>query len=266
MFNNLIESSSHVREYKRRGSFVLFTAGIYGVLFVASGVAAIYAYDAKLEKQNLEMVTLISPQEIVPEEAPAVAQPHERPRVTKEEDLGIPERQFAMADVNTPEVVPEKVSAAPNKNLPRPSGPYQISEHDTNIEIGGRGSEPSSGNGRRVAQPSQVIEVPNIEPAPELPKQPKVISKGVISGFATSLPKPIYPEIAKRMRVSGKVSVQVLVDVDGRVLSATVVSGPPFLRAEAQKAALQARFSPTKLGDQAVKVSGVIVYNFELSQ
>ncbi|MEN3327597.1 MAG: hypothetical protein V7638_2404, partial [Acidobacteriota bacterium] len=25
MFNNLIESSSHAREYKRRGSFLLFT-------------------------------------------------------------------------------------------------------------------------------------------------------------------------------------------------------------------------------------------------
>ena len=265
MFNNLIESSSHVREYKRRGSFVLFTAVIYGVLFVTSGVVAIYAYDAKLEKQNLEMVTLISPQEIAPEQPPDVVQPLERPRGTTEKDLGIPERELAMADVNTPEVAPEAVSATPNKNLPRPSGPYLITGQDKNVEIGGgEGSESSSRNGRQVAQRSQVVEVPDIQPPPELPKQPKVISKGVISGFATSLPKPLYPEIAKRMRVSGKVSVQVLVDVDGRVVSATVVSGPPFLRAEAQKAALQARFSPTKIGDQPVKVSGVIVYNFEL--
>ena len=73
MFNYLIESSSHVREYKRRGSFLLFTAAVYGVLFVVTGVVAIYAYDARLEQQNLEMVTLISPQEIVPEQPAAVA-------------------------------------------------------------------------------------------------------------------------------------------------------------------------------------------------
>ena len=54
MFNNLIESSSHFREYKRRGSFLLFTTLIYAVLLLVSGVVAIYAYDARLEKQNLE--------------------------------------------------------------------------------------------------------------------------------------------------------------------------------------------------------------------
>jgi protein TonB len=60
------------------------------------------------------------------------------------------------------------------------------------------------------------------------------------------------------------VSVQVLVDLDGRVISAKALSGSPFLIVEAQKAALQARFSPTLLSDQPVKVSGVITYNFVL--
>jgi hypothetical protein len=49
------------------------------------------------------------------------------------------------------------------------------------------------------------------------------------------------------------------------VLSAKAVSGSPFLLIEAQKAAMQARFSPTRLGDQPVKVSGVITYNFVLA-
>ena len=33
MFNNLIESSSHISELKRRGSFFLFTVVTYAVLF-----------------------------------------------------------------------------------------------------------------------------------------------------------------------------------------------------------------------------------------
>ncbi|HEX6284429.1 MAG TPA: energy transducer TonB [Pyrinomonadaceae bacterium] len=91
------------------------------------------------------------------------------------------------------------------------------------------------------------------------------MNRGLISGEAISLPKPAYPEIAKRMRIEGAVRVQVLVDLDGRVVSATVLNGSPYLRAEAQKAALQARFSPTLLNDQPVKVSGVIIYNFQLN-
>jgi len=62
------------------------------------------------------------------------------------------------------------------------------------------------------------------------------------------------------------VSVQVLVDENGTVVSAKAVSGNAFLVNEAQKAAFQARFAPTRLGDQAVKVSGVITYNFVLQQ
>ena len=61
MFNNLIESSSHRSEFKRRGSFFLFTTATYALLFVIAGVVSIYAYDARLEDQNTEIVTLLSP-------------------------------------------------------------------------------------------------------------------------------------------------------------------------------------------------------------
>jgi hypothetical protein len=43
MFTNLIESSSHAKEFKRRGSFLLFTTGTYVMLFVVTGVVSIYA-------------------------------------------------------------------------------------------------------------------------------------------------------------------------------------------------------------------------------
>ena len=64
MFNNLIESTSHAREYKRRGSFVLFTTGVYAVLLLLGGVASIYAYDAHLEAQTtqLELINFVLPE------------------------------------------------------------------------------------------------------------------------------------------------------------------------------------------------------------
>jgi protein TonB len=87
----------------------------------------------------------------------------------------------------------------------------------------------------------------------------------VITGLAIYLPRPVYTELAKRARVQGSVSVQVLIDETGRVVSAKALSGSPFLTVEAQKAAMQARFAPTLLSNQPVKVSGVITYNFLLS-
>ena len=71
--------------------------------------------------------------------------------------------------------------------------------------------------------------------------------------------------MAKQIHLQGQVNVQVVVDEFGRVVSAKAVSGHPLLIIEAQRAALQAKFSPTKIGDQAVKVSGVITYNFVLN-
>ncbi|HEV8591061.1 MAG TPA: energy transducer TonB [Pyrinomonadaceae bacterium] len=91
---------------------------------------------------------------------------------------------------------------------------------------------------------------------------PKTISGGVLNGKATNLVKPQYPAAARAVRASGAVSVQVLIDVEGKVWSATAVSGHPLLRAASVFAACQAEFSPTLLMGQPVKINGVITYNF----
>jgi protein TonB len=58
------------------------------------------------------------------------------------------------------------------------------------------------------------------------------------------------------------VVVQVIVDENGNVISAHAVSGHPLLQAASVAAARSAKFAPTKLSGQPVKVSGVITYNF----
>lgn len=90
----------------------------------------------------------------------------------------------------------------------------------------------------------------------------RVYSGGVMSSKATSLPKPPYPPAARQAGASGAVNVQIVVDRDGRVISATATSGHALLRQAAVQAARQARFQPTMISGQPVKVSGVIVYNF----
>ena len=91
----------------------------------------------------------------------------------------------------------------------------------------------------------------------------KIINKGsLISSQAISLPKPPYPAIARAVHASGTVTVQILLDETGKVISARAISGHPLLQDAAVKAAYQARFSPTILTGQPVKVSGIITYNF----
>ena len=68
--------------------------------------------------------------------------------------------------------------------------------------------------------------------------------------------------IAKAAKASGTVVVQVLVDENGNVVDAHAVSGHPLLQAASVSAARSAKFSPTKLSGEPVKVIGVITYKF----
>jgi protein TonB len=267
MFTNLVESSSHAKEFKRRGSFFLFTTATYVVLFVVTGVISISAYDARLEEQNLELVTLLPPYELVPDQPAPAAQP-DQPRRTNDNnnESNITERADPMLSVNRPESVPEGVSTAPNKNPPIPDhGPWAWTGR--NREAGGTPAGPGSpfGTGQALP-PRQQVEIEEPPPAPEPPRPPKIQSLGVITGKASSLPQPAYPPIARQLGIQGRVSVQVLIDEQGRVISATAMDGHPMLAGAAQRAALQARFSPTTLSRVPVKVSGVITYDFKINR
>jgi TonB family protein len=94
------------------------------------------------------------------------------------------------------------------------------------------------------------------------PVQGDLVGKGVLNGKALELPPPAYPQIAKMARASGTVVVQVVIDEDGRVISAKAVSGHPLLHAVCVQAARGAKFRPTLLEGEPVSVTGVITYNF----
>lgn len=102
-------------------------------------------------------------------------------------------------------------------------------------------------------------------PKPAIVKPPvRPISGGVLNGKATSLPVPVYPPAARSSRASGLVVVEVIIDGSGKVISAKATSGNALLQQAAVQAAQQARFTPTLLSGQPVKISGVINYHFAL--
>ena len=88
----------------------------------------------------------------------------------------------------------------------------------------------------------------------------------MVNSNAITLPPPFYPDAARRMGISGLVEVEVVIDENGKVVAAKAISGPGALRDSAVNAAMRARFTPTKLSGQPVRVTAKIVYNFKRPQ
>ncbi len=87
------------------------------------------------------------------------------------------------------------------------------------------------------------------------------LAGGMLNSKAIYLPQPEVPS----GEASGVVLVQVLIDEQGSVVEARPVSGPQHLHAAAVNAARLARFSPTLMMGEPVKVSGTLSYNFTRS-
>ncbi len=106
--------------------------------------------------------------------------------------------------------------------------------------------------------------LPTVTPLPSPSGEPsnRPVNAGILNSRAVNLTKPAYPPQARQMGADGQVVVQVLVDETGNVTSAKALSGNLLLRASAEAAARQSRFNPVRVDNQAVKATGVVLYNF----
>lgn len=162
------------------------------------------------------------------------------------------------------ETKPNPTAAKPKDNKKIPNAPDLPSATTTATKIV---SGPVDVKTPAVTPSQEAIRVMlDSEPPPSPGPKPilKPVSGGVLNGTAVVLPPPAYPDAAKRMRVQGVVTVEVILDETGKVVAANATTGPIVLRDAAVQAALKAKFSPTKLSGQPVKVSGVINYKFAL--
>lgn len=260
MFNNLIESTSHAREFKRRGSFLLFTTATYVVLFAITGVISIYAYDAHLDSQNTELDITFVPLS-TPEEAPAEIPNtiRQTPDTSGHQPTQSIRTQFIDSPANPnnpPDEIGRVASAVPPAQSNSILGQYNV---DPPGPPPGSRTSVVGGTGNTSVELDTPPPPPAPNPTPVVPRVLKIST--VLNSRAMSLPRPNYPAMARQIRLQGTVTVQVLIDETGRVVSAKG-SGHPLLVGEAQKAAMQARFSPTVISETPVKVSGVITYNF----
>jgi TonB family protein len=91
----------------------------------------------------------------------------------------------------------------------------------------------------------------------------KPVEMGELNAKAVTLPKAVYSEEAKRLKVSGRVNVRVVVDETGKVISALAMNGPAPLRESAETAARGAVFSPAVVDGITVRITGILTFDFK---
>ena len=268
MFTNLIESNSHKREFKRRSSFFIATVAAYALVLFAAGIVGILTYDARVDAQNMDLLleSWIPP---VKPNPPPTLRP-DRPRAPRtpaksnapvDQHITVPERIDRVPPVDDLRKPPADIGTVAS-NIPPSEGEVKIGNHNADPPSSRDKNGCATCTGESTG-PATVTQ-PTPEPTPVKPTGPQRVTSVVLAGKVVNLPKPSYPMIAKQMRAQGPVNVQIVVDENGGVISAHAVSGSPTLTSAAEDAAKRARFTPTILNGVAVKIQGVITYNFIL--
>lgn len=269
MFDVLVETNGSRADARGRRKYFAVSALLVGALFLSAVIVSIYAADFDIGG-DLDMARMLVAQIEPPERVTEEPQPRQPAAASTSPSNRLPQRTESIARIDEQQDAPDSVSTVVNKIPPRPLGAYEIS--DRNFDPPAYGGRPdgiarNSGGSDRGSSSAELTRpvperVESKPPPPAIKKPTAPISKGVITGEAIYLPKPQYPATAIAVNAQGDVSIQVLIDEEGRVISAKPVSGHPLLRAAATGAARSAKFRPTLLSNQPVKVTGVIVYKF----
>lgn len=267
MFDKLVESDLIGADLKPRRRIFVASFALVALLFATAVVAGIYAADYTLGTDSFDIAEMLAPVTASePKTEPVPERTQTRDRQISQSDQ--PTRQTNMARVDEPTIAPTSVSVERNQYLSRPVGTFLIRKGAEGNGVPDYGDDRPIGDGsssssRAVGDDPTEADTKTPPPAPpRIEKKRPPISGGVMTGKATSLPKPVYSAAAQAVGASGTVTVQITVDEEGRVMSAKALDGNVLLRPAAVDAALKAKFNPTKLSGVPVKVTGLITYNF----
>ena len=154
---------------------------------------------------------------------------------------------------------PPKTVASTNPDQQNPNPQEKVLDPNTQntVQPEGEATAPATPNNPETA--ATPVTTPNGRQAPGTEAGKKgPINGGMLNGKAIYLPVPEAPA----GDANGVVIVAILVDEQGSVVDARAVSGPQHLQPAAVAAARLARFSPTLLMGEPVKVNGTLSYNF----
>jgi protein TonB len=154
-----------------------------------------------------------------------------------------------------PREIPPTVESGPGE-IPEPPG-ASIPGHACRFNCGSGSPDGVIGGARNGL-------VPDVR-APEPEPTKRVTISNLDPGFLVHRVQPVYPPIAKQIRVQGAVVLRAIIGRDGTIQELRVVSGHPLLARAASDAVGQWRYRPYMLNGAAVEVDTQVTVNFYLS-
>ena len=259
MFDRLVVSTSN----RRRGRTIRFfacTSAVYLSVAALAFGASIYFSTPKLADTSPPHEGFFAP--IV---RWIVEQRHDGPpAVARTQDPRNVQKLDTIVE-NLGKSKPAVVASGPPGRTDVPVGPGSDGDFGP-----GTPGIPGTGNvlglNNATSDPPKPIDPPKPQPKQVDNPKPLLVSSTVLQGKAIDKVVPVYPELAKRTRLAGEVSVEVIISPEGRVESVRVVSGHPMFVQAAVDAARRWRFEPTILNQVPVRVTGVITFVFKLNE
>jgi len=248
MFDKLVESAKQKQGGRARRLF-LATSLIYAVALSAFGVMAIMGFSPALADEYTMTVGLVPP-------PPPLGPPESRPKQTNLK----PAPDLNFMDLKKVEKLPpldweDNMSLAPKESV-LGAPPWMGPGHESGT--------PGAPEPKEPPPPPPPTPTPVVKPvATPAPDSVVRLTSVLTQGRALRKVEPPYPALARQSRVQGMVQVQIAISETGEVTDVTLLSGHPFLREAAMRAAKQWLFKPTELNGRPVRAIGLITFNFK---
>jgi protein TonB len=124
------------------------------------------------------------------------------------------------------------------------------------------GSEFGVDGGLEIVPP---VPDPPPPPAPPTPRAPVPVGGMIEPPRKVKDVAPVYPAIAQSVRVQGRVLLEAVIGLDGRIDHLKVLRSVPLLDQAALDAVRQWVFTPTKLNGEPVQVVMTVTVEFRLN-
>ncbi len=148
---------------------------------------------------------------------------------------------------------------------PTPANAARTTSNDAPAAGGNTAANTQRGSATQTPTTSSAPSNPsNAAPAGGNANDARPLEVGSLLPKAAQTIAPTYPATARNARITGRVTVFLMVDERGAVASVERTDGPELLRRAAEDAARRWKFRPTIVNGQPVRVSGFINFNFTL--
>lgn len=247
--HTLVYQSAH----SSRTVYFLATGAIWIMSMFAAIAGGVYFYDARLNEQ-LRIVAFLVPSP--PPPPPPLKGGVQATANSRYVQAALPNHTF-----------PTKLSDVRRVNSLPPSIGVGDPDGDPAGEPGGviggliGGVHNATGELPRELPPPPKVERDHVDlPLPSIVRR----HESVLRGNAVTRKIPEYPVLARNAGIYGDVQVEIVIDENGNVVSASVLSGPQLLHSTSLQAAKQWKFRPTLLNGTPVKVQGLLTFRFTL--